>query len=72
MNKVLPAAPFDRILRKCGAERVSEEAAQELRDIVEDIATNFAIEASKVARHAGRKTIKEEDIALVARTPNHF
>jgi DNA-binding protein len=60
-------ATFQRIIKKAGAERVSDDAAIELRDIIENLADELAIEIIKVARHAGRKTIKSEDIDLITK-----
>ncbi|HXV51114.1 MAG TPA: histone [Nitrosopumilaceae archaeon] len=56
-----------RILKKSGAERVSDESADELRRILEDVATNIAKSAVEMSVHAGRKTIKAEDIKLAAK-----
>jgi histone H3/H4 len=33
----LPNAPVERIIRNAGAERVSEEAVEELKDALEDL-----------------------------------
>lgn len=65
-HRISPA-PFSRILRNNGAERVSDSAAKALRDAIEEIAEGLSKEAVIVARHAGRKTIKKEDIELVTR-----
>lgn len=62
----LPLAPFERIAKKAGDIRVSAEAVKELRDTVEEIAFSLAAEAVTLANHAKRKTIKEEDIKLIA------
>jgi len=43
-----------RILKKSGAERVSDESADELRRIIEDIAEDIAKNAVDMASHAGR------------------
>jgi histone H3/H4 len=61
-------AGMQRIIRKSGAERVSEEAANELRTVLEQIAEKIAKSAVELSLHAGRKTIKPEDIRLATRT----
>lgn len=53
-----------RILKKAGAERVSDESADELRRIVEEIADGIAKNAVEMTSHAGRKTVKAEDVRL--------
>ncbi|BDC36657.1 MAG: histone family protein [Candidatus Methanoliparum thermophilum] len=60
----LPIAPIERIAKKSGAERISEDAKVELAKILEDYGSKIASEAVKLAKHAGRKTIKTEDIKL--------
>ena len=60
----IPVAPMVRILRKANIDRVSDEAAAELRDVLEDYAREIAERAAKLARHAGRVTVKAEDIKL--------
>ena len=56
-----------RILKKSGAERVSDGSADELRRIIEDIAIDIAIDAVDMTKHAGRKTVKSEDVKLASK-----
>jgi histone H3/H4 len=60
----LPLASVDKLIRKAGAYRVSEGAAKELSVHLEEIAVDVAREAIILAEHAGRKTVKAEDIDL--------
>lgn len=63
----LGLAGMQRIIRKSGAERVSDDAANELRMVLEQIAEKIAKSAVELSLHAGRKTIKSEDIRLATR-----
>lgn len=56
-----------RIIKKSGAERVSDEAAEELRRVVEDIASHVAKQAIELSIHAGRHTVKGSDVKLAAK-----
>ena len=60
----LPNAPIERIIRKAGAERVSKEAVEELRDAVEDLGREVSADAVKMAGQAERNTVKEEDVDM--------
>lgn len=63
----LPIAPIDRLIRNAGADRVSEDAREAMAEELEDWALTVARRAMEVARHAGRKTVKAEDIKLALR-----
>lgn len=63
----LSVAPMHRIIKKAKAERVSESAAKELAKALEDVGVRIAEEAIDYAMHAGRKTVKAEDIEIAAR-----
>jgi len=56
-----------RILKKAGAGRVSDESADELRRVVEDVASGIAKNAVDMSAHAGRKTVKAEDVKLASK-----
>lgn len=56
-----------RILKKAGAERVSDESANELRRTLEEIGISIAKNAVDMSVHAGRKTIRAEDVRLAAK-----
>ena len=60
----LPNAPIERIIRKAGAERVSEDAVEELRRAVEEVGDEIAQEAIDLAQHANRNTVKKEDVEM--------
>ena len=57
-----------RILKKAGAERVSDESAEELRRVIEEIALEIAKNSVEMSKHAKRKTIKAEDVKLASKT----
>lgn len=61
-----------RILKKSGAQRVSDESADELRRIIEEIAIAIAKSAVDMANHAGRKTVRGEDVKLAAKPFTKF
>jgi histone H3/H4 len=63
----LPLAPLKRVAKNAGADRISEDAVKELREVVEEIANDLAKDAVTATKHAGRVTIKKEDIDLVTK-----
>lgn len=60
----IPKAPIARIMKQSGAERISEDAKDEVTKYLEQITRELTVEANKVAKIAKRKTIKKEDIDL--------
>jgi histone H3/H4 len=66
-DRLLPLAAMEKILKECGADRVSDKAKIALKEVVEDLANEIAINAVKLAGHAGRKTVKGSDVKLAAK-----
>ncbi|MEM3403964.1 MAG: histone family protein [Nitrososphaeria archaeon] len=60
-------APIYRILKKAGATRAGEDAIIELAKTLDQIGTEIGKHAVELSTHAGRKTIKAEDIRLAAK-----
>ena len=60
----LPMAPVERLIKRAGAERVSDGAVEELADYLEEEVIKIASNAIKLSKHAGRKTVTRDDIKL--------
>ncbi len=67
MTRELPVAPVEKLLRKGGADRVSETASEALAALLEDIGGEIARRASDLSEHAGRKTVKERDVRMAVK-----
>ena len=65
LDFMLPILPFERISKKAGVKRISRDALEELRDIIEELGMDMAEKAVKISRHANRRTVKKEDIHFV-------
>ncbi|MDO5826026.1 MAG: histone [Methanosphaera sp. rholeuAM130] len=61
---ILPKAPVKRILSNSGVSRVSDDAVDELINILEEYGEEISKRSIKLAKHADRKTIKASDILL--------
>ena len=61
----LPIAPIGRIIKNAGAQRITDDAIDVLRDYLEKEGERVAHESINMAKHAGRKSVKGDDIKLV-------
>lgn len=70
----LPIAPIDRIARLDIDDRyrVAMDARIALADILESYADNVAAAAADLARHAGRRTVKAEDVSAYFELAQYF
>ncbi len=63
----LPLAVMERLLRDGGAERVSEDAKEALAGVLEEYALEIAKDSVLFSEHAGRKTVRKEDVKLASK-----
>ena len=66
-QKGIPVAAMERLLKRAGAQRVSEDAKHALKKALEDYAQKIGESAAKYSTHAGRKTVKAEDVELATK-----
>lgn len=66
-ERLIPLAAMEQMLKKAGAERVSDKAKAALKEVLEDYAQIVAAKAVKLSMHAGRKTVKASDVKLAAK-----
>ena len=62
----LSMAAMHRIIKKAGAYRVSESAAQELARVLDELGVKIGKEALEFSMYAGRKTVRGKDIRIAA------
>jgi len=61
----IPLAAVERIIRQADPEiRIADSAKEELKEELEKSASEIAAKSWKLAEHAKRRTVKEEDVAL--------
>jgi|GEM_PF-672186 len=61
---ILSLLGMEKLLKRNGARRVSEEAKEALRDELERYADALAQRAVRFSAHAKRRTVQAEDIRL--------
>ncbi|MBR9692881.1 histone [Candidatus Woesearchaeota archaeon] len=55
---------MEKLLKRAGAPRVSEDAKEALRDVLENYADTVSKKAVEFSKHAGRRTVKADDVKL--------
>lgn len=66
-NKIMISKnSVNTLCRKLGV-RISEEAVDYLREILEEIAFRIGAEATELSEYAGRRTVMEKDVEFISR-----
>ena len=66
-EKFLPLAAMEKLLKQGGSDKVSDKAKAALKEVLEEKALEIGKRAAQFAGHAGRKTVKADDIKLAVR-----
>ena len=66
-KRLIPLAAMEQLMKIGGADRVSDSAKSALKEVLEEYAIKISKDAAKYAEHAGRKTVKAEDIKLATK-----
>ena len=59
-------AHVEKLIRDAGAHRVSAGAIARMNEILTNYGMEVAKYAVEIARHGGRKTVKDEDVKLAS------
>ncbi|MHA2296483.1 MAG: histone [Candidatus Hodarchaeales archaeon] len=60
------SARVEKLIRNAGARRVSKDAVDRLNEILTNHGMSMAKYAIEIAKHNGRKTVKENDVRLAS------
>ena len=64
MKNKISLSAIEKIAKKSGAKRISKDGLVKLRDLAEDYTAKISKDAVRMAKHAGRKTVRGEDISV--------
>jgi len=64
-KRVLPIAPFGKILKRNGAVRISQRAAESFRDLIEEYVNEVAKKIVEIQKLTNRNTVKQRDVDAV-------
>lgn len=59
-------AHVEQLIRNAGAHRVSADAIDRMNELLTNYGMEVAKYAVEIARHGGRKTVKDEDVKLAS------
>jgi DNA-binding protein len=65
MDNTLPIAPVRKLLKEAGCKRISDEAVLTVVKVAENAISEIGQEASAIANHANRVTVRDDDILFV-------
>ena len=58
----LTLQPLRKLLKRAGAKRVADKAAEELGKVLEERTKILLLEAKRLSEHAGRRTVMKRDV----------
>ncbi len=58
----LTLQPLRKLLKRAGAKRVSDKAAEELGKVLEEKTKILLLDAKRLSEHAGRRTVMKRDV----------
>jgi histone H3/H4 len=61
---MIPLSAVRRLMKEAEVERSTNDAVLTMTEILEEITIHIVDRACQLAKHAGRKTVKKEDIQL--------
>ena len=63
----IPLAASEKLLKKAGAERVSNKAKKFFSNFLEELGIELGKKSTELSFHAGRKTVKEKDLIMASK-----